>query len=158
MKTRFLFPNRFKSIGWALLIPAFISGLFIIISDTQPSLLDMKVFAIINFEPLNQMTFFTVIRNNVTDEIVGLFLIVGAIFVACSKEKYEDEFIAKIRLESLLWATYSNYLFLLLSIVFVYGVGFYYVMIFNIFTLLIIFLIRFNYILYKNSKANRDEK
>ena len=67
--------------------------------------------------------------------------------------KDEDEYIAQIRLESLLWATYINYGFLLFSILFVYGLGFYQIMVFNIFTLLVIFLVRFNFILYKSAKS-----
>ena len=51
-----------------------------------------------------------------------------------------------------------NYILLLLAFLFVYGTDFLIVMIYNMFTVLIIFIVRFNYILYKNSKTAPDEK
>jgi hypothetical protein len=78
--------------------------------------------------------------------------------VAFAKEKHEDEFIAKIRLESFLWATYINYAILLFSFLFFYGIGFMYVMIFNMFTIIILFIVRFNYILYRSTKQLQYEK
>ena len=81
-----------------------------------------------------------------------------AMFVGFSKEKREDEFIAKLRLSSLLWAVWVNYVLLLFAFLFVYGTSFLTVMIYNMFTVLIIFIVRFNYILYKNAKSVSDEK
>jgi hypothetical protein len=47
---------------------------------------------------------------------------------------------------------------LLLAIIFVYGMPFYQVMICNMFTLLLIFLVRFNFILFRNTKNFGYEK
>jgi hypothetical protein len=85
------------------------------------------------------------VKNNVFDELIGLLLIAGGLFIAFSKEETEDEFIAKIRLESLVWATYFNYAILMLSVIFVYGMSFFGVLVFNMFTLLLFFIIRFNW-------------
>jgi hypothetical protein len=158
MKTRFLFPNQFKRIGWILFVPSLVAGIIIYFLNIQLPFLNTKVFAIYDPGFFSEKTVMGVIENNISDEILGILIIVGALLVACSKEKNEDEYIAKIRLESLLWATYVNYGLLLAAIVFVYGGGFYSVIIFNMFTLLIIFLIRFNYILYKNSRLSAYEK
>jgi uncharacterized membrane protein len=99
-----------------------------------------------------------VIETNITSTLVGALFIVGAMFVGFAKEKSEDEFIAKLRLSSLLWAVWVNYILLFLSFVFVYGMSFLSVMLYNMFTVLIIFIIRFNYILYKTSKMASDEE
>jgi hypothetical protein len=82
----------------------------------------------------------------------------GAMLVAFSKEKTEDEFIVNIRLTSLLWALLVNNILLLIAFVFIYGTTFFSVMVYNMFTVLIIFILRFNYLLYKNSKTVIDEK
>jgi hypothetical protein len=79
-------------------------------------------------------------------------------FVGFSKEKREDEFIEKIRLSSLLWAVWVNYGLLTLGFLFFFNMAFIYVMVYNMFTVLIIFIVRFNYILYKNNKTVLDEK
>ena len=153
MNNRFLFPHQFKLIGWIIFLPAVILGLLITLFDYTPFEWNATVFAIYDgglFEASKSMT---LVENNVFDEIIGIAAIVGGVLAAFSKEKDEDEYIAQIRLESLLWATYINYGFLLFSILFIYGLGFYQIMIFNMFTLLFIFLVRFNFILYKTSKA-----
>ncbi|HNX85002.1 MAG TPA: hypothetical protein PKK03_11175, partial [Bacteroidales bacterium] len=84
--------------------------------------------------------------------------IISAFFVAFSREKTEDEFIARIRLESLLWATYINYGILLFCFMFFYDFGFFYVMIINMFTVLVIFIIRFQYLLHRAKKSLSHEK
>ena len=158
MKTRFLFPYSFKRIGWIMLIPACIVAFVVYVLDYNFSFLNVKVFAIIDSEMIKSSNNFTITTNNITDELLGIFIIIGSLFVACSEEKTEDEFIAQSRLESLLWATYFNYSLLLLATIFVYGMDFFSVLIFNMFTHLLIFLIRFNYVLYKNNQAVHNEK
>lgn len=158
MKTNLLLPNQFKRIGWYLLVPSAILGLLIIFFDFEFEFLKIKVYSIYSEGIVNSGSFFGAAKNNVTDEIAAIVFIVGAIFVAFSKEKNEDEFIAKNRLESLVWATYINYAILLLCIIFFYELEFLTVMVLNMFTILIFFIIRFYYILYKSKKALNYEK
>ncbi|WP_299702252.1 hypothetical protein [uncultured Pontibacter sp.] len=153
MKTRYLFPNRFKMIGWILLIPSTIVGLLIMLFDYYVFNLEGTVFAVYDGGILEKSRAFAFVENNIVDELVAILGIVGGLLAAFSEEKDEDEYIAKIRLESLLWATYINYGFLLFSVIFIYGWGFYQVMLFNMFTVLFIFLVRFNFILYKTARA-----
>ena len=121
--------------------------------------LNMKVLNIVEQEGLGyRQPAFSWTVNDVLDELVYIFIIVGALFAACSEEKTEDEYIAKIRQESLLWATYVNSGLLLLAIVLVYNLAFLQVMIFNMVTLLLIFLVRFNFILFRNANASRHEE
>jgi hypothetical protein len=154
MKTKFLLPERFKTIGWILLIPSAIAGLYMLFFnfDLELKFLDANVFSIYS------NTFFRLEKQNLTNEIIGIVFLIGSILVAFSREKQEDEFISKIRLESLVWATYINYAILFLCFLFFFEVGFLYVMIFNMFTILIIFIIRFNYILYRSRKSLQYEK
>ncbi len=159
MSNKLLLPNKFKLIGWCLLIPATILGLFLIFTeDFEYFSIRTKVFAIFNERFMAESQSFSFIETNITVTIVGVLFIIGAMFVGFSKEKREDEFIAKLRLSSLLWAVWVNYTLLFLSFLFVYGGSFFTVMMYNMFTVLIIFIVRFNYILYKNSKAVSDEK
>jgi hypothetical protein len=158
MSTKLLFPNKLKLIGWWLLIPATILGLILSFTDFEAFPLNAKVFAIFNSEIFEKGQSFSFIKTNITNTVVGALFIVGAMFVGFSKEKREDEFIAKLRLSSLLWAVWVNYILLLLAFLFVYGTAFFTVMMYNMFTVLIIFIVRFNYILYKTSKTVSDEK
>jgi preprotein translocase subunit SecG len=158
MSNKLLLPNKFKIIGWCLLIPATIFGLLLSFTNFEAFPLKAKIFAIFSHEILSKSQFLTFIETNITTTIVGVLFIVGAMIVGFSKEKSEDEFIAKVRLSSLLWAVWVNYILLFVSFLFVYGTDFLTVMMYNMFTVLIIFIVRFNYILYKNSKSVSDEK
>lgn len=158
MKTNYLFPHRYKKAGWVLFILGILLGVVFMIFETDLSVCVIKVFAIAVNSFAGDASYFTVIRNEVFDEIVCLLIVVGALLVAFSKEKSEDEFISKIRLESLVWATYVNYVILIVSIIFVYEMIFFWVLIFNMFTLLIFFLIRFNWVLYKTKNQVKDEE
>lgn len=158
MKTNYLFPNRFKKIGWFLFVPGVILGLLFLIFEPDIKLLNIKVLSIAENAIFGDANFFTITKNNVLDEIASILLIVGAIFIAFSKEKIEDEFIAKIRLESLVWATYINYAILIFTIIFIYDFTFLWVLVFNMFTLLFFFLVRFNWALYKSKNQISNEE
>lgn len=158
MQSNFLFPNHFKKIGWFLFVPGIVLGALVMIGNWEPDFFKMKVFAFSNFQIMAENSSFTFIENNVIDEIAGLLIIFGAMFIAFSKEKKEDEFISKIRLESLAWATYLNYGILIFAFVFVYGMSFFWVLVLNMFTILIFFILRFNWALAKSKKQLQDEK
>jgi hypothetical protein len=159
MKTKLLFPNQFKRIGWILLVPSTILGILIIFFDFKFKLLDSDVFTIYNKGFLDSSgTFFGFFRGNYLPTMAGIIFLIGAIFVAFSKEKHEDEFIAKTRLESLVWATYVNYAILIFCFLFFFDLEFMLVMIFNMFTVLVFFIIRFYFILYKTKKSLSNEK
>ncbi|MEJ8757304.1 hypothetical protein WG947_09875 [Pontibacter sp. H259] len=153
MKTRYLFPHKYKILGWILLVPSLVLGVLFILADTEVFVLDATVFALYDDGIFEAAKAFKLIENNISDELVAITAIVGGLLAAFSREKDEDEYISQIRLESLLWATYINYGFLLFSVVFIYGLAFYQVLLLNMLTLLLIFLIRFNFILYRSSKA-----
>jgi hypothetical protein len=141
-----------------MLVPACIVAFFVYTMEYQFPFLNVKVFPIVDSFVVSPSNKFVRTTNNITDELLGIFIIVGSLFIACSKEKTEDEFIAQSRLESLLWATYINYSLLLFTMVFIYGMDFFSILIFNMFTHLLIFLVRFNYVLYKNNKAIQNAK
>lgn len=153
-----LLSNKFKVVGWFILVPTTFLGLFLTINGFDVSWLKLKVFAFSSSQILEKRTFFEVIETDLTNTLVGVFFILGALMVGFSKEKKEDEFIAKLRLSSLLWSVWVSYLLLLLSFVFVYGSDFFSVMVYNMFTVMIVFILRFNLILYKNNKLVPDEK
>jgi hypothetical protein len=158
MKPTYLFPHRYKRLGWLLLIPGVILGIIYLAAEPEPTWLDWPVFALVDDFIFEDGVFLRVVENNVFDELAGLLLIIGALLVAFSKEKQEDEYIARIRLESLVWATYINYFVLVLAILFVYGLPFFWVLVFNMFTMLFFFIIRFNWVLRRARQLPSDEK
>lgn len=100
----------------------------------------------------NNTGWFSVQENSIMDELSAIFIIIGGLMVGFSKEKVEDEFVYKLRTESLVWALIVNYIVLLFTIIFFYDLMFFHVMVFNMFTPILFFIIRFNFLKRKSSK------
>lgn len=158
MKTKFLFPNHFKKIGWLILIPSSILGFLTFFELIEFNFLEVNVFAIYSSMFPGPDTVFGVVADNIANEISGILFIIGAIFVGFSAEKHEDEFIDKTRTESLVWSVYANYIILIFCMLFFYELGFFYIMVLNMFTILIFFIVRFKYMIYQSTKNLNYEK
>jgi hypothetical protein len=157
VKANYLFPNHFKKIGWFLFIPGILLGILFLIVQTDINFLNVKVLSVAKQPFFGETVFFSIYENNILDEITGLLLIVGALLIAFSKEKNEDEFISKIRLESLIRAIYVNYSILIITIIFIYDLIFFWVLVLNMFTVPVFFIIRFNWVLYQSKKSNTKD-
>jgi hypothetical protein len=153
MKLNYLFPNKYKKVGWIVLIPSVIIGLIAMGGNLEPAFLDVEVPAVFIDEFFGETKLIGFVHNNLLNEIIGLLIIISAFLVAFSKEKQEDEFISKIRLESLVWAVYLNYAILIIALLFIYDMSFMWVIIFNMFTILFFFIARFNWEVYKLKKS-----
>lgn len=159
MKTNFLFPNVLKKPSLLLLVLSFIGLVFVFnFNDDEVVQLQAKVFALMNDEGFKGPFYCSWTKNNILDEFVMLLFIASGLVFAFSKEKTEDEMVAKIRVESLVWATYLNYGILAFCILFIYGLPFLNVMMYNMFTLLVFFIIRFHWMLYKSTKFETNEE
>lgn len=158
MKNNLLLPHKYKRIGWFVLIPALVISLFVLFLGYDALEWKATVFVLYSDEFMGESQSFAWINTNIVNTVLGVLLILGGLLVAFSKEKREDEYIASLRLTSLLWAVLLNSLLLLFAFLFFYGLIFINVMLFNMFTTLLIFIVRFNYVLYRDSKIAADEK
>lgn len=156
MKTSYLIPHKYKLLGWILFVIGIISGLIIFIGEYDYDILKIKVLSIYGRDGLfGTKGFFKIIENSILDEIVALCIIVGGLLVGFSKECIEDEFIYKLRKDSLVWAIIFNYVVLIFAVLFVYNFSFFDVLVFNMFTPLLFFVIRFNFL---KLKSRNDEE
>lgn len=153
MNTNLLFPHRYRLIGWIIFIPSLVLGLLYLYTEFRLSFLtfgkpddNASIGALFGPWPIN-----------LTDELAALGLIIGLLFIAFAREKHEDEMIQHLRLESLQWSVYANYIILSLAIMLIHGSPFLSVMIYNMFTILLVFVIRFRILLYKNSRELEKE-
>ncbi len=148
MQTSLLLPNRYKKLGLFVLIPSLALGILVRFFDFQFS------FLTLNFAKtsINRKDLHLEDTINLTDELALTGIIVSLLFIAFAREKTEDEYIAHTRLESLKWAVLINYVLLLAATWLVHGVGYIDVMMYNMLTVLIIFIVRFNYTLSNNKK------
>jgi hypothetical protein len=151
MESNYLLPNKYKPFGWVLFSIGFIGGIIISASNFESNGPIIKVLSIYSESLMDShKKFFKIIDNEILDEIIAILIIVGGLIVGFSKEKIEDEFIYKLRKDSLVWAIIINYLILLFTIVFVYEMAFFDVLVYNMFTPLIFFIVRFNFLKFKS--------
>ena len=158
MKPYILLPYEYKKIGWFIFIPATLFSVILLLSDFSDFKINTKVFALYSQELMGQSQWMKIVQTNISHTIAGLGFIIGALLIAFSREQKEDEFIAQLRLSSLQWAVLLNYVLLLLSFLLIYGMGFLNVMLYNMFTVIILFIIRIHYVLYRHTKSIFDEK
>jgi len=156
--TKALFPNNFKKVGWILFVPGILISLAILVFEFEPKWFEIKVFAIMSESLMGDTIYFSWIEDNILNEVAILLVVIGALFIAMSRERVEDEYVSKIRLDSLIWAVYINYAILILSVLFVYRLSFYWILILNMATLLIFFVFRFRWALFQTSKRLEYEK
>ena len=147
----YLFPNYVKTPSLFLLLLSIIAAL---LSD------DISDQGCLKFqigEQLEEGVLVPQIRDFV-DTVIGFFIILFSLLVAFSKERIEDEYIEKVRLYSLIWATYINYAVLLILFLILYDMNFFDVMVYNLFMLLWIFIIFFNIQKVRLNKSLKNEK
>jgi disulfide bond formation protein DsbB len=148
MKSNFLLPRNFKIIGLILFIPFLILGIMNRYYDLRFSFLKVNT----------QETAFLHDKNtNFTDEIVLTGLIVSLLMIAFARLKDEDEYIHFLRLESWQWAVIVNFILLLAAIWIFYGESFFDVMVYNMLTIPLLFIIRLHYLLFRSKKAENKK-
>ncbi len=151
MESRFLIAYKYRRIGWIILIPFLILGLLSVHLDYQIAWLG----ADINIPgAFGDVLFDEPTHENFTNELAAIGVLIGLLMIAFSREKVEDEYIAKLRLDSLMLAVLGSYALLLVAIVFLYGFLFFYALVYNMYTVLILFIARFNWV---KRRLNRSE-
>lgn len=163
MKTKFLFSQKFNKIGWILLILAILFQLSINIFGSFKVLEEVPVFSIYDsgiilqsYEVENPIFGFK--KNNIHDEIFILLFVSGCLLIGFSKLKNEDEFTFNLRLKSLIWSVYFVFVTFLLTVIFIYGHFFLYIQFFSLIAFLVIYILRFYYLLLKSRKFIVNEE
>ena len=144
MTKELLLPHSFKKIGWVILIPTLLLGVLMLIDgfNGYPTYL-MPAQGTACYETLCSATTGRALNN-----IALVGICIGGIFVACSRE----------RLNALLTALYVNYALLIATALCTYDLSFLYVMIYNLLTMLLIFLAVFRWKLWRLKHAVADEE
>lgn len=157
MKNSYLFPSYFKKIGW-IILPFFLALSVYVLFTDQRWELNVKLFALFADKAENGSHWFQVVTGNILDELAITGMTVALLFIAFAREREEDEYISRLRVESLVWAMILNYIILVVVSWLVYGFPFLTVMAINMFTVLILFVVKFNIALYKFKRMSGNEE
>lgn len=85
----------------------------------------------------------------------ALLMAIGLFLVAFSRERIEDEQIAQLRLDSLRWAVFVNYIVLILCLVFFNDE--HHILLLNLWIPLLFFIIRFQWKLFQNNRLLKKD-
>ncbi len=149
----FLLSRKFRPLGYFFIGIGLVLGLLRFKLGLKPEFLNWEVFAIYSLylEPF----YLKIISNQMLEEISGLFILFGLFSIAFSKEKEENKQNNTLRLNAFFISTYLNFLFLVISLFFTYGLGFIYMMIIQLFLFLIVYIISFRVLLLKVGKKRQ---
>ncbi len=147
---KLLLPYHFKAWGWGILIPGLVLGIVRFYFGIKLRVFDIKIFAI--YSSYLETKYFTVIENHYSEEVAGLLLFIGLIFIAFSEEKIENDNLQSIRLKAIIFSIYINSLLIILSFLFIFGFGFIEVLIANLYSFLIMYILILKLLIKKNQK------
>lgn len=147
----YLFPAYFKKVGVIMFIPF---AVLLIGSLTPWELMDVngKMFAIRSTGFMEKTEYFTWVDTSITFNLGLIGVLISLLFAAFARERIEDEFVTKIREQSLVWAVMVNYGLILLVFLFIFGYDVIYCIFANTYTLLILFIIKFNVAMHRSRK------
>lgn len=140
-------PNKIRIYGWVILLFGLILGVIRFYFGIKPEFLNIKVFAV--YSKYFETNYFKVIENHVSEELTALLILVGLFVISFTKEKIENESVSVIRYKSFILTFYINTQIIVLSFLFVYGFGFINILVINVFSPFIIYIILSRYFLSK---------
>ena len=149
----YLFDNKYKKISGLVFYLTSIIGLYFLVTEIIFDLFTLNVYSLFS-ESFSDLTYGGGwIENGLGDEIFTTIIIISGLINSFCKEKIEDELISKIRLESLTMSLFISYGLVILSTFLIYNLSYMYVLVFNLFIILILFNLIFRYRLYKHYKS-----
>ena len=131
-----LFPSSFRILGWILFCPAILAGA-------------IKFF----FDLTTGGLLATIINDAI---LIGIVL--GALFIICSKERHEDEMIRAIQLSAILNALYANVIIFIMGTLFINGEEYLRFITFNLGLLPLIFVFIYTAEMHRHFKQSEDEE
>ena len=143
-----LLSYKFKLPGFIMIIAGTVLTFFYFGFDFR---FEMPVLAL--FSSFMKTRFFTIFRTNFADELIMLLFLSGLFLLAFSAEKHEFDSYKSLRIKALIKTILADSIFVILSLLFVYGSGFIAAAIINLFLPFILYLVIFN-ILKKRVRVN----
>lgn len=140
-RTTFLLPVNFRFVGFLF----FMAGLFLATLrfywGVKPEWLNFKIFAI--YSAYLENKYLEVIGNNFAEEVSGFLLLSGLFFIAFSRQRIELAAYNELRLKAFFIATYLNFAYLVIAMLFTYGFAFVYMLMVNMGFGLLAYIIAF---------------
>lgn len=145
---------KFKPAGYLLVLSGFFLLILRFYFDWKPDFLETKTFAV--YSTYIDTSYLSIIENNLIEEAGGFLVFVGLAFLFFSKEKSEESDYNNLRYKALIISQFLFFVFLIFSIVFVYGIAFIKVALISLIFPSVIYLILFKYFLHNHKKISKN--
>lgn len=96
--------------------------------------------------------------ETIANDAIIIGIVVGALFVVCSRERIEDEYTRAVRLTSMLYAIYGYIAVFILCTLMINGIDFLLFALFNLILFPIIFVVVFQIMMERRKRINTDEE
>lgn len=149
MKSRFLFPYKSRFIGYVLIFAYF--PVMIAKKIFYHGYMDREVYSRLVDNP-NLLTPF-----HVFDVIATLVVTIGLLLLAFSKEKFEDEQIIQLRLDSLQWTMYFTYILFIVTVISTNRIDLVHIIGINLWLQLVFFILRFRWVIFRLNQSLKAE-
>jgi hypothetical protein len=146
----FLLPKGVRPLGFIFTAAGIILAVIRFYFGYKPEFLKRDVFAI--YSHYLGSKFMQIIKNQLLEEIAGVLFMLGIFLIAFTREKDEDEKTNEFRLRSFFIAAYVNVIFVLISLLFTFGMAFMYMVMVNMAFWLIAYIISFQLMLAGHRK------
>ena len=156
MNKNYLFPHRFRIIGWVLAVAAVAAYVaqqlwFPNFRFKMPALYYDGAYEFMDDDPAPH-GFFVMATTRILSLVFPL-LTIGLVLIGFSKEKIEDEFVTKVREQSLVWSTYVTAVLFIVATLLLYGMPFMIVPYLVFFVFLILFILKFRIEMHRFNKG-----
>lgn len=157
MKNSLLIPNKYKVLGWIMFL--LFTGLGLACMYAEFKIPDFQLYhpSMATINEASDSVSLDLGDYNLTNEQALAGVIAGLLMIAFAKEKNEDEYISFLRLKSWQWSVLISFLIFLICVFSFYGTLFWVVLIYNVFTVPLVFIIKFNLSLYLLRKGGNNE-
>ncbi len=135
-----LLPFKYKMPGYILI---FIGMILSILFFTINFRFQIPVLVLVS--SYMETRFFTIFNTNFADELIFISLLTGFSLVVFSREKNEKDFYNSLRLRALVKTVITNTVFMIFSVLFIFGSAFMGIIVLNIFLPFIVYLVFFNF-------------
>ncbi len=150
-KRSFLLPSGLRPIGFVL----FLTGLILLFLRYQfnykPDFLNLKVFAFYAYYIESRI--FSMITNQMVEEVAGILFLSGKFLIAFTKEKEELEEYDFLRLKSFFITAYLSLFYLIFTLLFFFGFGFVGALTFFMGFWLISYIFAFRFLLFRYKRT-----
>ncbi|NMC38391.1 MAG: hypothetical protein GYA41_08725 [Bacteroidales bacterium] len=147
-----MLPYKWKIVGYCIAAASAITAVFYFAAGFR---FEMPVFAIVS--SYKETKFLTSFSTNFADEAMMLGFISGFALIAFSKERKELDIYRDKRISALIKTAVINTLFLIFSVLFIYGSGFMGIVILNLVLPFVIYIVLFNALKDRVSRNNQEK-